>query len=113
MPVPKRNKTVRYLLTIALVIAMGYCILALLFPNHFVFTTSEVQYFSLIFLLLGIVALFFNENKLLWISMGCSALLSFMVYQSRLKPMPDPPRKQIMPYLNKIPQENELTPINK
>lgn len=113
MQVPKRNKTVRYLLTIALVIVACYCVLALLFPDHFVFTTSEVQHFSLIFLLLAIIALFFNENKLLWISMGCSALLSFMVYQSRLKPMPDPPRKQIMPYLNKTLQENEPAPINK
>lgn len=113
MQEPKRNRTVRYLLTIAIVIAAGYCIAAFLFPAHFVLTPAYFQHFSLFFLIVALIALFFNENKLLWIGMGCSALLSFTVYQTRLQPTPEPPRKQIIPYHNKTPIENGLPPINK
>ena len=109
----KRNPLVRYLLIVAIVAAVGYCIAALLLPEYFALTTNHIQYFSLFFLLVALVALFFNENRLLWICMACSALLSFAVYQTRLKPMPDPPRKQIMPYPKNTTPENGPAPINK
>lgn len=113
MQEPKRNKAVRYLLTIAVVISAGYCTVAFALPEYVVMTPSRIQHFSLFFLILALVALFFNENKLLWICMGCSALLSFTIYQTRLSPIPEPPRKQIIPYLKHTPQENGPAPINK